>query len=632
MSPKQIRRTLWAVAVSGVAVAAATPAAPKNKVAKQGPPVFHTGKLGQDLFLAIDHRDTAAVRSLLKNGADPNATNFLQFTPIYIAAASYQPDVVEALLSAGANPNNVNRYGTPLTFAAATGNLQGATRLLDLKADVNHARADGTTPLMMAANAGNPALVSELLKHKADPNAKNLTDATALTYAARAGHTEIGRMLLDAGAAIDAPDQFGQTTLMVAATNGHAEFVEMLLAKGAKPNLRDAEGRTALMLAATYGDTPTVAQALVRAGADAAAKDRQGRTAGELAASRGNVHTAELLGASGAAMRMRSPREAVNASLKMLEKSMADFTRKSECLSCHQEGLGRIATGVAAAHGFKLDPTVRQLQGARIRETLMGLRPLHEQALKNPSAMKELPLIEINELNAGDSWLLAGMASQNDPANGGTAAMAKVLAKQQAADGSWTFSLPRIPMQSSNFTYTALTAKSLAAYAPAEAKVRLEKAKAWLLQTRAKTGDDRAMRLLGLKWTGANMAERRKSVEELLATQNKDGGWSQVPGMRSDAYATGQALYALRLGAGMPASDPVYARGTEYLLRTQEADGTWFVSKRAIPVNNYFDGGFPHGESQYASFNGTCWAMMALLETMDRPMRVASKPGAPRAK
>jgi hypothetical protein len=39
------------------------------------------------------------------------------------------------------------------------------------------------------------------------------------------------------------------------------------------------------------------------------------------------------------------------------------------------------------------------------------------------------------------------------------------------------------------------------------------------------------------------------------------------------------------------------------------------VNKRAFPANNYFDAGFPHGESQYASFNGTCWATMALLET-----------------
>jgi hypothetical protein len=41
------------------------------------------------------------------------------------------------------------------------------------------------------------------------------------------------------------------------------------------------------------------------------------------------------------------------------------------------------------------------------------------------------------------------------------------------------------------------------------------------------------------------------------------------------------------------------------------------VNRRAIPANNYFDAAFPHGQSQYASFNATCWAMMALLPAVE---------------
>ena len=63
----------------------------------------------------------------------------------------------------------------------------------------------------------------------------------------------------------------------------------------------------------------------------------------------------------------------------------------------------------------------------------------------------------------------------------------------------------------------------------------------------------------------------------------------------------------------MPASDPVYQKGVRFLLLTQDDDGSWYTGKRALPVNNYFDAGFPHGESQYASFNATCWATLALL-------------------
>jgi hypothetical protein len=33
----------------------------------------------------------------------------------------------------------------------------------------------------------------------------------------------------------------------------------------------------------------------------------------------------------------------------------------------------------------------------------------------------------------------------------------------------------------------------------------------------------------------------------------------------------------------------------------------------------YLDGGFPHGESQYASYNASCWATMALILAVPQP-------------
>jgi hypothetical protein len=248
--------------------------------------------------------------------------------------------------------------------------------------------------------------------------------------------------------------------------------------------------------------------------------------------------------------------------------------------------------------------------------------PLHAQALKSPEAMKQVPLIEINEVSTAYGWLLAGMAAQNEAPAASSAAMAGVLARQQLPSGQWAFSLPRIPMQSSPFTTTALAIKSLLAYAPkaeaTETAAQVSKAKSWMLTAPATTSDDLTFRLLGLNWAGATTEEKRKSVEELVSKQQPDGGWAQFPGASSDAYATGQAVYALQLAGGMNASEPSIKKGLEFLLRTQDDDGSWFVSKRAIPANNYFDAAFPHGESQYASFNGTCWAIMALIESLPR--------------
>lgn len=281
-----------------------------------------------------------------------------------------------------------------------------------------------------------------------------------------------------------------------------------------------------------------------------------------------------------------------------------------------------MATSSAKLRGFKFSSEMEQAQIGRLRGALGALKPLHEQALVNPEAMKQLPLIELNELNSGYGWMMAGMAYQNDQPTAATAAIAKVMAKMQSPDGSWTFALPRVPMQSSNFTFTALAVRSLNAYAPKsemeQTAAQIARAKEWFLKTPAISSDDLAFRLLGLKWTGATMDERESAIAELLAAQREDGGWAQLPGMRSDAYATGQAMYALAVAGGVDVSSAEYQLGAKYLLRTQDEDGSWFVNKRATPVNNYFDAEFPHGESQYSSFNGTAWATMALLELLPR--------------
>jgi N-acyl-D-amino-acid deacylase len=87
--------------------------------------------------------------------------------------------------------------------------------------------------------------------------------------------------------------------------------------------------------------------------------------------------------------------------------------------------------------------------------------------------------------------------------------------------------------------------------------------------------------------------------------------------MESDAYATGLVLYALHAAGGMAASDPVYQKGVDYLLRTQADDGTWRVKTRAIWLQPYFESGFPYARDQFISTAGTAWASMALAPAAD---------------
>jgi len=118
--------------------------------------------------------------------------------------------------------------------------------------------------------------------------------------------------------------------------------------------------------------------------------------------------------------------------------------------------------------------------------------------------------------------------------------------------------------------------------------------------------------LLGMKWTNAPKAKIDGAASALLKEQRRDGGWAQLPTLDSDAYATGQALYALIESGVMKPSDPAYRRGVDFLLKGQLADGSWFVRTRAIPIQPLFDAGFPHGADAFISAAGTNWAALAL--------------------
>jgi squalene cyclase len=115
-----------------------------------------------------------------------------------------------------------------------------------------------------------------------------------------------------------------------------------------------------------------------------------------------------------------------------------------------------------------------------------------------------------------------------------------------------------------------------------------------------------------MKWAAADSGIIRKAARELLREQRPDGGWNQIPTLASDAYATGQALVALRESGALPVADPAYRRGIQFLLNTQFEDGSWHVKSRAMPIQPYFESGFPHGHDQWISAAATNWATMAL--------------------
>jgi prenyltransferase beta subunit len=186
----------------------------------------------------------------------------------------------------------------------------------------------------------------------------------------------------------------------------------------------------------------------------------------------------------------------------------------------------------------------------------------------------------------------------------------------------------RPPGEEGDIFRTAVCLRALKVYGSpgraAEMKTRVEKARRWLETAVPTTAEDRNMKLLGLHWAGEDAATLRKLAAEILKQQQPDGGWKPTDGLASDAYATGEAMYALASAGGVKPSDPAYQKGVHYLLRTQHADGSWHVASRSPEIQAYFEGGFPYGHDQWLSNWGTSWSAMALMEAIETPASKAS--------
>jgi hypothetical protein len=294
----------------------------------------------------------------------------------------------------------------------------------------------------------------------------------------------------------------------------------------------------------------------------------------------------------------RSIPDVVRNSLALLEKQSGAFIRTAGCNSCHSQDLPSAAAGLARDYGFTSIRTFPQLPAT--------MTPPAEQVM-------DFNVVSPNSV----AWELFDAGMNHEPRNQVTDAIVRYIMALQTAEGGWhTPESRRPPMNSGRMQTAALAIFAMKNYAPEAERLNCEKAiarsVAWLEKTTPVTNQDHAFRLLGLAWGGASASVIRQEAKSLAALQRADGGWSQLPAMVSDAYATGEALFALGSAGKMTVSDPVFRKGVDYLLSTQASDGSWHVRSRAIWFQPYFDSGFPYGQDQFISTAGTAWATLAL--------------------
>ena len=204
------------------------------------------------------------------------------------------PQVVGALLIAGAEIEASLGGKTTLMVAAESGSLSIARLLLDQEAFMEARDENKRTALHHAAANGHHHLVRLFLDRGAEVEAKDDGSRTALHLAAANGHDSVVRLVLDLGADKEARDDKGQTALHLTAANGHNSVMGLLIDRGANTEAENNEEQTALHLAAANGHN-FVINSLVDRGANKEAKDMLGWGALHTAAWNGHEDTIKTL-------------------------------------------------------------------------------------------------------------------------------------------------------------------------------------------------------------------------------------------------------------------------------------------------------------------------------------------------
>ncbi|HEY5936614.1 MAG TPA: ankyrin repeat domain-containing protein [Kofleriaceae bacterium] len=124
--------------------------------------------------------EVAIAMWLIEKGADVTKANDIGETPLHMAAASGNLEVLEALVAKGATVTLTRYKATPLFYCLSTHdkNTKLWDRLLELGCGIEDRNESGDTPLLDAVSSHNPAAVKYLLAKGAD---KNVTDSKGLT-------------------------------------------------------------------------------------------------------------------------------------------------------------------------------------------------------------------------------------------------------------------------------------------------------------------------------------------------------------------------------------------------------------------------------------------------------------------
>ncbi len=271
-----------------------------------------------------------------------------------------------------------------------------------------------------------------------------------------------------------------------------------------------------------------------------------------------------------------SPRYAAQRGIEWLQPASIAWQQWNTCYGCHIQSQVVMGLAVAKKNGYIVDDQAA-INLAKFTETQQKPDGSYDREGEGSTAFAGMGMAY------WDDW----KGIKQDPA---LLKAADFLLAKQDPSGQLPYGQDEehaVALGSLVHTANTLTAfrRAYDESNDARYKTAADRALAWIATASAVTTQDKVFKILALARFGgdANKSVVEQLVEQLTAEQTVNGGWREntTDFKEPNPFSTGQVLYAFKQ-AGVSVNSSSFMKGVQYLLGSQEVDGSWKVDQTVM--------------------------------------------------
>lgn len=321
----------------------------------------------------------------------------------------------------------------------------------------------------------------------------------------------------------------------------------------------------------------------------------------------------------------KSVRRTIEKSIPWLEKDMVAWRTTNGCAACHHGPMYVWSMNTVKRAGYAVNESQLQDYTKWLIESpearVFPAEKSAEQLAQSTSAADRMTAAMMGHRNLSQPTLylahaLNALAADEPLAITGWQKLVSHWSEAQMPDGSFAgrkgwppiFNTPQIHTLTATIALDARPENLPLNRETSDSLASIHKLAREFLDKQSPDETHQGLVLRLLQISRVDKSATLKLKEKLIALQQQDGGWSQTSDQGSDAFATGQSLYALHR-AGVSNSDPAVRRGLSFLVKTQLADGTWPMQSRPNPET-----GRPADDLNPITYAAAAWATIGMTQ------------------